>query len=142
MTETEVQIRPAGPDDLEAIRSIQALSPEASWWEPESYLSHDCTVAVVSGRVVGFLVTRTVAPGEHEVLNMAIDPLFRRRGIATVLLKSTLSRLEGALFLEVRESNQAARRLYGRLGFSETGLRGNYYRNPSESAVVMRFQSC
>ena len=142
MTEAEVQIRPAGPEDLEAIRSIQTLSPEASQWEPESYLSHDCTVALVSGHVAGFLVTRTVAPGEHEVLNMAVAPVFRRRGVATVLLKNALSRLEGALFLEVRESNQAARLLYRRLGFSEAGLRGNYYKNPGESAVVMRFQSC
>jgi ribosomal-protein-alanine N-acetyltransferase len=87
-----------------------------------------------SGQPCGFLVSRDVA-GESEVLNLATDAAYRRQGIATALLHS----LEADdIFLEVRESNSVARKLYEKLGFVAVGTRPEYYDDPVETAVVMR----
>jgi ribosomal-protein-alanine N-acetyltransferase len=72
---------------------------------------------------------------EVEVLNLAVDPAFRRQGIGTRLLLSIASR---HVFLEVRESNEGALRLYRKLGFQEVGRREKYYDDPEETAIVMR----
>src|SRR3954467_15432225 len=95
-------VRPARPDDFPAISAIQRSSPEAAAWDPSGY---DVLVAEVDNRVVGFLVTRIIAEGECEVLNLAVAPEYRRRGIGRSLLRSVLG---GTIFLEVRESNRAA----------------------------------
>ena len=58
-----MKIRAADSDDLAAIAAIQAASPEASQWEPASYLDYDCLVAVEDDHVAGFLVSRQTAPG-------------------------------------------------------------------------------
>jgi ribosomal-protein-alanine N-acetyltransferase len=137
----EVTIRRAGPGDLAAIAGIQARSPEMSVWDPAGYLDYDCRIAVSDGRVAGFLVTREVGPGEWEILNVAVDPAYRRKGLAQRLIQGELSGRTGAWFLEVRESNAAAISLYKGLGFREAGRRKNYYKNPAETAIVMRFLS-
>jgi ribosomal-protein-alanine N-acetyltransferase len=62
--------------------------------------------------------------------------------VATALVAEAVALEDGALFLEVRSSNTAARNLYQKLGFSEIGLRRNYYASPPEDGIVMRFQSC
>jgi ribosomal-protein-alanine N-acetyltransferase len=134
-------IRAAAAADLAAIAAIQAASPEAAQWDPAAYLGHDCRVGDVSGRVVGFLVTRRVAPGESEILNLAVDPGERRSGVARALLKDALAGASGAWFLEVRASNAAAIRLYEHAGFERAGRRDGYYREPPEEALVMRFFS-
>lgn len=138
-------IRSAEPGDLADIAAIQALSPEISAWEPGAYLDYDCRVTVVGGRVAGFLVTRQVGPGEREILNVAVDPAYRRKGVARRLIQEELSCRSGTpggiWFLEVRESNAAAVRLYEALGFSEVGRRKDYYKNPAETAIVMRILS-
>ncbi len=143
-------IRPATRDDLAAIAAIQAASPEASQWEPASYLEHDCTVAIVDGAVAGFLVSREIAGvhvshpsgrGEREILNLAVHPSQRRRGVARRLLENELAGARGQWFLEVRESNAGARRFYEALGFRVSGQRKDYYREPPEGAIVMRFFS-
>jgi ribosomal-protein-alanine acetyltransferase len=129
-------IRPAIPDDLPAIAAIQQSSPEAAAWDPTGY---DVVVAEAEGRVVGFLVTRTVTEGEREVLNLAVAPEYRRRGIGRSLLRSVL---DGTVFLEVRESNGAALSFYNSLGFHELSRRPEYYENPLEGAIVLKFHSC
>jgi ribosomal-protein-alanine acetyltransferase len=133
-----LEIRPATVDDLPAITAIQTTSPEASQWQPESYLDQHCLVAVLSGRVAGFLVTRTVSPDEGEILNVAVDPAFRRSGIGVILVETLLSSSTETWFLEVRESNYAAINLYKTLGFRPIGRRENYYTAPVEAAIVMR----
>jgi [ribosomal protein S18]-alanine N-acetyltransferase len=95
----------------------------------------------VEGRVVGFIVTRSVGDREREVLNIAVHPDFRRLGIGTELLRSELVRSPGAHFLEVRESNTPARELYRRLGFEVVGSRPGYYDDPPETGIVMRIFS-
>jgi ribosomal-protein-alanine acetyltransferase len=133
-----VEIRAATRDDLPAIAEVQRASTEASQWTPESYLAHDCLVAVAKDRVVGFLVTRATAPDEREILNAAVEPASRRAGIGRILVETVLAGNRGAWFLEVRESNVAAINLYKTLGFSAAGRRENYYHDPIEAAIVMR----
>jgi len=98
-------------------------------------------VAEVKGCVAGFLVMREVAPGEREILNLAVDPAERRTGIARGLVGDALARAKGAWFLEVRASNSAAIQLYESAGFKRAGRRPDYYREPAEDAIVMRFFS-
>ncbi len=133
-------VRAATPEDLAAIAEIQARSPEASQWDPESYLAYECLVAI-DPRVVGFLVARQTAPGEREILNLAVDPSQRRRGVARALLQAELEREKNQWFLEVRESNQSALDLYRSAGFRVAGRRESYYNNPSEPGIVMKFDS-
>jgi ribosomal-protein-alanine acetyltransferase len=136
---SRLQIRPATRSDLPAIETIQRSSPEASAWMP---LDYTCDVAVVEdGQVVAFLVTRKTAPDESEVLNLAVHPAFRGRGIGRQLLAAAIQAAPGTWFLEVRESNAPALALYRSLGFHTTGRRENYYKNPSEAAIVMRIHS-
>jgi ribosomal-protein-alanine N-acetyltransferase len=133
-----MHIRQASPDDLPAIAAIQQASPEASSWAP---LDYTCDVAVEDGRVAGFIVTRTIAPDESEILNLAVDPYYRRRGIAKALVRHAVGRTPGRWFLEVRESNVSALQLYMSLGFLSAGRRQKYYNHPPESAIVMSFFS-
>ncbi len=138
LTGNPVKICAATQADLTAIREIQRVSAGASQWTPESYLDHDCVVAVVKDRVVGFLVTRATAADEREILNVAVDPAARRAGIGRILMETVLAGYRGAWFLEVRESNEAAITLYKTLGFAAAGRRENYYHDPCEAAIVMR----
>jgi ribosomal-protein-alanine N-acetyltransferase len=135
-------IRRADAGDLEAVGAIQSASPEAARWPPADYLQYECTVAICDEAVAGFLVWRSLADGEYEVLNLAVAPLFRRRGIARELLKPLLNLGDNRIYLEVRESNQAARMFYKSMGFQEVSIRKQYYESPTETAIVMKFHSC
>jgi len=135
-------LRRGGARDLDRVGEIQRLSPDAAQWIPERYLAYDLEVAEVNGRIAAFLVSRETAPGEIEILNLAVDPACRRRGLATALMASVRRRRPGEFFLEVRESNLAARDLYRKLGFEQAGVRPGYYDNPAEAAIVMRARSC
>jgi len=136
-----MKIRPATSDDLAAIATIQAASPEASQWDPAGYLDYDCLVAVENDHVAGFLVSRQTTPGEREILNVAVALSERRRSIARRLIAAELERVRGQWFLEVRESNIAALNLYKACGFQEAGRRNSYYHNPTESGIVMKLNS-
>jgi ribosomal-protein-alanine acetyltransferase len=138
LTGNPVEVRRAIKSDLPAIAAIQNASPEGSQWSPESYLGYDCRVAVVDGRVAGFLVARVTAPDEREILNVAVEPSFRRTGIGRILMETVLAEARVTWFLEVRESNAAAINLYKTLGFVVSGRRADYYQEPSEAAIVMR----
>ncbi len=143
-------IRAGTPEDLPRIAAIQAAAPEAAQWRPEDYLHYDLRVCIEDGAVAGFAVARDTAPGECELLNLAVDENFRRRGIGKFLweslLKSRSKTFETSggvsVFLEVRESNTAARAFYKHLGFQEVSVRLKYYDYPSETAIVMKFHSC
>ncbi|HSR07501.1 MAG TPA: GNAT family N-acetyltransferase [Bryobacteraceae bacterium] len=135
-----MNVRAVTLEDLAAIAEIQARSPEASQWDPASYLDYDCVVAT-DPHVVGFLVTRQTAPGEREILNLAVDPPQRRRGVARALLLAELGREKTQWFLEVRASNRGAIVLYQNAGFRVAGRRESYYSNPPEPGIVMKFDS-
>jgi len=130
-----VRVRAGSRMDLSQIEQIQESSHGSARWEPDNYLLYDLQVAEVRGQIAGFSVSRRVDDEEVEVLNVAVDPAFRRQGIATRLLENIHSR---HVFLEVRESNEGALHLYRKLGFHEIGRRDKYYEEPEETAIVMR----
>lgn len=151
---TGIEIRRATRGDLDEIERVQIDSRESPAWEPLSYLDYDCRVACITGgRVVGFIVSREVAPrqirsgqtehGEREILSLAVDPANRRQGIGRALVEAELAAASKGTtrFLEVRESNIAAISLYAAMGFSPAGRRPGYYHDPAEAAIVMRFFS-
>ena len=135
-------VRPGQPDDLDAIGTIQAASPEAAQWTPSDYLNYDLRVAVSGGRIVGFVALRTLAPGESEILNLAVAPGCRRQGVARALLETWLREFQGDIFLEVRASNLGAQKFYKSLGFRQLLVRPEYYASPVETGIVMKFHSC
>lgn len=140
--EALITIRPAAEPDLEDIWTIQSHAGQAAQWTPLDYLSHLCVVAVVGGNTAGFAVARRTAPDELEILNVAVDPPFRRRGVARKLIQQVLAGHRGAVFLEVRQSNLAARKLYHSIGFETIAVRKDYYSDSGEQAIVMKFHSC
>jgi ribosomal-protein-alanine N-acetyltransferase len=91
----------------------------------------------------GFLIAHEIA-GEWELENIVVSEQARRRGLATRLLFELMSvaRTEHALaiFLEVRESNHAARAFYQSRGFEPTGRRPRYYSDPDEDAITYRLR--
>lgn len=142
-----MKIRPLSEQDLAAVDAIQQLSPEMPRWTPESYLDTHCLVAVESNGkngedVLGFAAGRQTAPDEAEILNIAVHPAARRRGVGKSLLSALLAALDGEVFLEVRASNETAIRLYQSLGFLPVGTRTGYYTHPSEDGVVLKFHPC
>lgn len=137
-----IAIRRAEESDLPAIGEIQRASPEVAQWSVVDYLAHDCRVAIVDGRVAGYLVCRAVAGDEREVLNLAVHAEFRRKGVARALLEAEYNSNLANYFLEVRASNKAARGLYRVMGFTEEGVRRAYYEDPRESGIVMKRGSC
>ena len=94
-----------------------------------------------NGSVIGYVIAWFVMD-EGELANLAVAPGYRRRGIGSALLDATLTdasaRGVGQLYLEVRESNHAARRLYASRKFEEVGRRKQYYRSPQEDALILR----
>jgi [ribosomal protein S18]-alanine N-acetyltransferase len=136
-------IRPARKADIPELDRIQRLSPEAVLWEASGYLAYDCRVAELRGRMAGFVVCRKLSDDEAEVLSLVVDPDVRRRGVASLLMREVMDRRTGATwYLEVRESNQPARKLYRKLGFEDVSLRPAYYQDTGEAAVVMRLKPC
>ena len=97
-------------------------------------------VAEQDGAVCGYVGSQTVLD-ETDMMNIAVRPDCRRQGIAAALIEELVSRLkeQGShiLRLEVRESNTPAIALYDSLGFTQLGIRKNYYRNPKENALIL-----
>ena len=97
-------------------------------------------VAEENGQVFGYVGSQTVLD-ESDMMNVAVDPRFRRQGIARALIETLIAELakmgSRCLRLEVRVSNENARALYERMGFRQLGLRKNYYHNPKEDALIL-----
>jgi len=93
------------------------------------------------GHLCGYAFFRTCLP-ECELVHLVVAPEWQRQGAAGILLEQALADFSGqgyaTCFLEVRESNDAARRLYARAGFLQTGTRKHYYSQPVEDALLMR----
>ena len=97
-------------------------------------------IAEEDGAVCGYVGSQTVLD-ETDMMNIAVHPDCRRKGLAAALITELVSRLKArgsrVLRLEVRESNFSAIALYEALGFTQLGLRKNYYRNPKENALIL-----
>ena len=98
-------------------------------------------VALDGETVAGYVGSQTVMD-ESDMMNVAVHPDCRRQGIAEELVNALTDALREkesrCLTLEVRASNEPAKKLYEKLGFVSVGLRKNYYRNPREDALILR----
>jgi len=98
-------------------------------------------VAEEKGAVAGYIGSQTCGD-ESDVMNVAVHPDFRRKGIAEALVNALVAELKAigsrCLTREVRASNAPAIALYEKMGFAEIGRRKNYYRNPREDALILR----
>ena len=126
--------------ELEAICFRDPWSERSVASELENPLSF-WLVALEEDRVAGYVGSQTVM-GESDMMNVAVHPDFRRRGIAEKLIADLVDGLKArnsrCITLEVRVSNAPAIALYEKLGFRQIGLRKNYYRNPREDALILR----
>lgn len=139
------RIRSAAAADAASLVAIERRCFSDPWSETSFREALDSPwsfglVAHADQGVAGYLIAREVA-GTGEVLNLAVSPDYRRRGVARALLRSGLTFLRRRrveeVFLEVRESNLSAQALYRSLGFRPVGQRAAYYRNPKEDALVL-----
>jgi len=146
MPTLKVQLRAALADDVDAIHAIEVASFGDPWKRDgfrDLILGGNATVVVAeSGSgILGFAVSYAAAD-EAEIANVAVATFARRGGIGRTLVGHVVAKAGRAgarmVFLEVRESNVAARALYTALGFAELARRAAYYNNPREDAVVMR----
>jgi ribosomal-protein-alanine acetyltransferase len=147
--ETRFMIRAATLEDIPTLMALEAHAATAAHWSVEQYRAvlspsevSRITLAIEDGSgIQGFLIARGVGH-EWEIENIVIAGPARRRGLGGRLLGELLnaarSRGATAVFLEVRESNSAARRLYEKWTFLESGRRLNYYHDPAEAAVTYR----
>lgn len=98
-------------------------------------------VALDGDTVIGYVGSQTVC-GETDMMNIAVHPNCRRKGIAASLIVDLIRALKlrqsRCLTLEVRASNSSAIALYEALSFVQIGCRKNYYRNPKEDALILR----
>ena len=98
-------------------------------------------VAEEDGCVLGYIGSQTEM-GEADMMNVAVHPEYRRRGIAQALVNGLIDALRcndvTSLTLEVRATNEPAKRMYEKLGFQQVGVRKNYYRHPREDALILR----
>ncbi len=142
----ELLVRSATPLELPLLLSLEkAIFPDA-WGEGalQSHLEGGDAVSLVGlqdGTPVGYALGIRLS-GEGELYRIAVLPSARRSGIGRKLLQSFLDDLEengiSACFLEVRASNLPAISLYRAFGFLEVGRRKNYYKNPTEDALLLR----
>lgn len=139
-------VRAAVAADLEAIADIERAS-FGDPWSLQSFrnsLAHDFVrMQVVEDEtgIAGYSVV-WLSGDECELANLAIDPARRGSGLGARLLDAVLARARAdsamVMFLEVRDSNTVARRLYESRGFHEVGRRPMYYKHPAEDALVLR----
>jgi ribosomal-protein-alanine N-acetyltransferase len=138
-----LNFRAATEEDIPALHAIERASFAQPHWSAEDFLQYRSTIAEAEGAIAAFIVVRDVYAGdaqsaaEREILNLAVAPSLRRRGVAAALLSHELS-TKSIYFLEVRESNLAALTLYRKHGFLPVDRRLGYYSNPPETAIVMR----
>lgn len=144
-------IRSATADDLPAIQTLERQSKTAAHWGEHEYaalfapdaperIALVATDELDTAQLRGFLIARCGLE-EWEIESVVVAEGYRRLGIATQLTRELLLQAQAvgstSVLLEVRQSNLAARRLYEKLGFSQQGIRVNYYRDPLEDALLL-----
>ena len=137
-----VEMKPAHVAQVAALEKLCFSDP---WSENSvaSELENELSLWLVAEEgetVLGYVGSQTVLD-ETDMMNVAVHPDHRRRGVAAALITELVSRLKmrgsRCLKLEVRASNAPAIALYETLGFTQLGLRKNYYRNPKEDALIL-----
>lgn len=140
-----VTVRAAGEDDIPALAVLEQLCFSSPWSEKAL---HDTLDSPFAGLFCAELDGAVIAYGglyllgdDADITNIATHPDYRRRGAAAAVLEVLIAYAEEhgmqAMHLEVRASNVPAITLYERFGFAVDGIRKNYYKNPTENAVLM-----
>ncbi len=128
------------------VAELEKLCFSAPWSEASITRELTCSysfwlVAEDDGVVAGYIGSQISFP-EADVMNVAVRPEYRRRGIGEILVEVLSTHLRNidceSLTLEVRASNMPAIALYEKLGFTQVGRRPNYYRDPKEDALILR----
>ena len=140
-----IAIREMEIDDLSQVMEIENATFAVPWPEMGyfSFLMREDTLFLVAeeeGKILGYCGLLMVLD-EGDITNVAVEKSRRGQGIGEALVRELAARAArrgiALLHLEVRQSNQAARGLYRKLGFLEDGLRKGYYEEPREDAVLM-----
>ena len=141
-----IEIQVMDPSHVAQVAELEKVCFSAPWSENSihSELTNPLSlwlVAVEDDVLLGYVGSQSVM-GEADMMNVAVKPECRRRGIARELVEALVAALARrdvhTLTLEVRASNEPAKALYGQLGFKQVGRRPNYYRNPREDALILR----
>ncbi|MDX6617632.1 MAG: [ribosomal protein S18]-alanine N-acetyltransferase [Gaiellales bacterium] len=144
MTEDELHIRRLTFADLQQLIAIERRAFPTPWSLAMFVLELSkstgwCLAALHGDKMLGYIVCSRYDTVWH-IMNVAVDPIHRRKGIATALLTDLIARIDDVqarYTLEVRESNVGAIALYERYGFRAAGRRRRYYQDNGEDAVIM-----
>jgi ribosomal-protein-alanine N-acetyltransferase len=144
MATTALQIRRLAYADLPQVISVERRAFPTPWSLAMFVLELSkpggvCLAAVRDDTIVAYCICSRYDLVWH-LMNIAVDPVHRREGLATALLTELLHRVggdESRVTLEVRESNQGAIDLYERFGFRSAGVRRRYYQDNGEDALIM-----
>ena len=140
MVTSEMQV-----EDLPEILAIEKSSFSTPW--SETLFRNEilkaisvCRVARINGKVAGYLCGEVIFDEGH-ILNLAVHPEHRKKGVASFLIQEMIGIMGNrhcrSVFLEVRVSNEQARYLYEKFGFTLLSKRQNYYVSPVEDAIIL-----
>jgi len=143
-----MRVRLATPTDTTVLKSLERATDTAAHWSDNEYTrlftAEPPRIVLIAEaeQVEAFLVGKVI-DADAEVENVVVSEKSRRQGLGLLLLRRFLEEVGRSgvrtIFLEVRESNNAARMLYKAFGFQESGRRPKYYREPVEDAVLYEF---
>lgn len=143
------RVRPAKIEDIPMLMAIEREAATAAHWQEAQHrkalepgaVPERVSLVIEEEAVLGFIVAQVLGD-EWEIENVAVTAQAQRRGLGSHLVKELLELARGrgahAVFLEVRESNQAAQGLYRKWGFAPAGRRKSYYADPPEDALLFR----
>ena len=138
------EIKIAKKEHISALARLEAATFFEPWSEKSLELFLDsqnfCVLCLEDGNLASYCTVTTVLD-EAQIVNVATDSLYKRRGCARDVLREVIFECEKRkivlISLEVRESNAPAIKLYEELGFTVAGKRKDFYKNPRENALVM-----
>ena len=147
--EQQIVIRPMCEEDLDRVAQIEKENFSTPWSRKSfsDFLKREGVYFLVAEsteagetEICGYIGAYGI-PDEGDITNVSVQKGYRRAGIGRLLVDELIRRTLAAgitrIFLEVRESNETAIRLYEHAGFVRTGLRKNYYTSPVEDAIIM-----
>ena len=141
-------IRDMREEDIKLIAEIEKISFSTPWSEMSFFNElhkpySTSRVAVLDDSIAGYICANCIK-GEGHILNLAVHPDYRRHGIAKALIGNMIEELRTKgcrfIYLEVRASNDTAKKIYGNFGFRVAAIRRGYYIAPLEDAVIMMLE--
>lgn len=134
----------AAPEALADLVALDRLCLPGEAWDEGQWRAFFAQGLKLAGlhhqkQLAGYLALLPVAKAEAEVLKLGIAPELRRQGYGRQLLHFALKQMGPVeLFLELRASNEAAKKMYQSFGFAQVGRRSNYYQAPLEDALILQ----